>query len=83
MCMNTVYGMPPIWIETLFSLPNEDKIDLAKKLLESISIKRKETDAKISPFSSISDAWEDGRSMEDVVGDMRSHRTFSRNIKDW
>lgn len=82
--MNTMtIEIPEQTVNFLFSLPDNEKINLAKRLLESISQKAERTVKAGTPFAAISDAWKDGRSVEETVEDMRIHRTFNRNMEEW
>ena len=76
--MNTMsIGIPEKTVNFLFSLPDNEKINLAKCLLESISHKAEQTAMADSPFAAISGAWKDGCSVEETVNDLRAHRTFN------
>lgn len=82
--MNTMtIEIPEQTVNFLFSLPDNEKINLAKRLLESISHKAERTVKAGTPFAAISDAWKDDRSVEETVEDMRIHRTFNRNMEEW
>ena len=81
--MNTL-SITDIYMGVLNSLTDEDKIDLASKLLASIKKKvRPRVSDKADPFSGLSDAWDDGRAPEEIAEDLRNERRFTRNIQNW
>ena len=81
--MNTL-SITDIYMGVLNSLTDEDKIDLASKLLASIKKKvHPRISDKADPFFGLSDAWDDGRAPEEIAEDLRNERRFTRNIQNW
>ena len=67
--MNTL-SITDIYMGVLNSLTDEDKIDLASKLLASIKKKvHPRVSDKADPFFGLSDAWDDGRAPEEIAED--------------
>lgn len=73
-------------MNVLVSLPDDEKIDLASKLLASIKKMRPSTSGAITsddPFAGFSDTWNSEGHLDQIADAFRSHRSFSRTVEDW
>lgn len=78
-------NLADIYMNVLVSLPDNEKIDLASKLLASIKKFSPSTSEKTmdDPFVGFSDSWNEEGTPKQIAEDLRSHRNFSRTVEDW
>jgi len=80
---NSVVNISDVYMSSLNTLSDSEKIDLATKLLNSLKGTVSSLVRSNDPFSGLNGSWEDGRSVEEVEEDIRAHRLFTRENVEW
>lgn len=81
--MTNSISISDIYMSNLKALSDSEKVDLATKLLNSLKGTVSSLVKTKDPFEGLNGSWDDGRSVEEVENEIRSHHNFTRRIEEW
>ena len=81
--MMTNLSITDMYMGVLSSLTKDEKLDLIAKLSESMKTKRASSKNVKEIFSRFNEDWGGDKTPEDIAGELRKSRVFTRTVEEW